>query len=412
MAPAVLIRLRPSGPWRYGPGDGARDRIDIFYRSDRLYSAVTLAMRQLGLLEDWLDATARTASPVVAFSSLFPYQGDALFAPPPSTLWPPPASLVTGPTPAFLSKLRWKVARLVPLNLIESILVGQNVLADQWIPDVESGCLLRRDRPSSSPFRPATRSTIAVDRITQSAANIDSSACVEFEPGSGLWCVGRFANAGAESTWDGPVRAAFRLLADTGFGGRRSSGWGKAEPPEFQSGNWPNLAMPKLSRIAQGRNGSEKLEGDSSLFWLLSLYSPGMSDAVDWSAGDYRLTARGGRVESAVGSGVEKKAMRMIVEGSVLAAATDPVGAAIDVAPDGFAHPVYRSGFALTLKLPAVGLSSESQAEETTPEEEPLETRSGAEAPETASPEASAPEPNASSGEETRQEDEGSSDEL
>ncbi len=116
MKPAVLIRLRPAGPWRSGPGDGAHDRIDVLYRSDRLYSAVTLAMRQLDLLESWLDATARAATPAVLFSSLFPYQSETLFAPPPSTIWPPPAALVTSPTPVFLSKMRWNAVRFVPLG--------------------------------------------------------------------------------------------------------------------------------------------------------------------------------------------------------------------------------------------------------------------------------------------------------
>ncbi len=80
MQPAVLIRLRPAGPWRYGPGDGGHDRVDTLYRSDRLYSAVCLAMRQLGFLEEWLGATARASNPAVTFSSLFPFHGQTLFA--------------------------------------------------------------------------------------------------------------------------------------------------------------------------------------------------------------------------------------------------------------------------------------------------------------------------------------------
>ncbi|MBV8831012.1 MAG: hypothetical protein JO108_17475, partial [Acidobacteriaceae bacterium] len=76
MQPAVLIRLRPTGPWRFGPGDGGDTRLDFTFRSDRLYSAVTLAMRKLGFLEEWLDATARRPEPAVTFSSLFPFQTD------------------------------------------------------------------------------------------------------------------------------------------------------------------------------------------------------------------------------------------------------------------------------------------------------------------------------------------------
>src|SRR4051794_19667730 len=186
MIPALLIRLHPAGPWRFGPGEGGRDRVDTLYRSDRLYSALTLAFERLGQLERWLEATARAATPAVRFSSLFPFQGDTLFAAPPSTLWPPPAAAVRTSSPVFSTKVRWRAARFVPLPLIDTMLLGQRVLADQWIADAESGCLLRRDRPQSNPFRIVTRTQIAVDRLG-SGAESHSLACIEFEPAAGLW---------------------------------------------------------------------------------------------------------------------------------------------------------------------------------------------------------------------------------
>jgi CRISPR type III-A-associated RAMP protein Csm4 len=354
MQPAVLIRLRPSGPWRYGPGDGGQNRVDTLFRSDRLYSAVTLAMRHLGFLEEWLDATARNSAPAVAFSSLLPYQAETLFAPPPATLWPPPSASVSTSSPVFLTKVRWKAARFVPVSVIESIVTGATILADQWIADPESGCLLRRDRPNASPFRVVVRSSAAVDRLTHSSVHVNSCACAEFEFGSGLWGVARFVDGQAESKWSDRLKGAFRLLADTGFGARRTSGWGQAEAPEFQQGTWPTLLMPKLGRSS--KNGSEPANGngEASLYWLLSLYSPSFAEKIDWAAGAYEPTVRGGRIQSNFGSGIEKKQVRMIAEGSVLAARSEPIGAAVDVAPDGFPHPVYRSGLALALKLPAL----------------------------------------------------------
>ncbi|HZQ52561.1 MAG TPA: hypothetical protein VFB14_10200 [Bryobacteraceae bacterium] len=362
MERALLVRLRPRGPWRYGPGDGSRDRVDTLYRSDRLYSAVTLAMGQLGHLSEWLEATAKVSDSAVVFSSLFPYQGETLFVTPPATLWPPPANLVSTPSPVFLAKLRWTAARFVPVNLVESILGGQNILADQWLPDAESGCLLRRDRPSSSPFRTVMRTTAAVDRVTQSAVHVDSTACVEFEPGSGLWTIAKFASPEAESAWSGRLKAVFRLLADSGFGGRRKSGWGQAEAPQFQEGSWPSVLMPKLGRLAN--NGTET---EPSLYWLLSLYAPGSQDAIDWRSGEYKITTRGGRVENAA----EKKLLRMVAEGSVLAAHAEPAGTAVDVAPDGFEHPVYRFGFALSVRLPKLEPRAEQGPVEMPAGEEP-----------------------------------------
>ena len=352
MQPAVLIRLRPTGPWRFGPADGARDRTDTLYSNDRLYSAVTLAMQRLGLLEEWLDATARTRRPAVAFTSCFPFQGDTHFIAPPCNVWPPPAALVSAPNPVFLAKIRWSAARFVPVAVIESILSGQPVLADQWLPDAESGCLLRRDRPSFSPFRTVVRSQAAVDRIGRSAALVHTLACVEFESNSGLWCLARYADTAAESAWGDRILAAFRLLADSGFGGRRSSGWGLSEAPVFQRGIWPNILLPKLARILRNGGSSSFENGHASNYWLLSLYSPGQADVIDWTGGDYRVAVRAGRIESALNSGAQKKSVRMLVEGSIVAAVEEPVGAPVDVAPDGFTHPVYRSGFCIALKLP------------------------------------------------------------
>ena len=381
MQPAVLIRLRPTGPWRYGPGEGGHDRIDTLYRSDRLYSAITLSMKQLGFLEEWLEATVRSGSAAVAFTSLFPFQGDTLFVPPPSTLWPPPASLVTTPSPVFLSKIRWRVARFVPLTLVESLLLGQNVLADQWAPDPESACLLRRDRPNTPPFHVVVRSSAAVDRLSKSAVSVHNVACVEFEVGAGLWTAVRYKNEQTQSAWGERVEAAFRLLSDTGFGGKRSSGWGQTAPPEFQKGDWPGLLMPKLTRAQARANGALSGPQESSLYWLLSLYSPSSADEVDWESGAYEVTLRGGRVDSSENSGATKKHARMIAEGSVLAAAAEPTGAAIEVAPDGFAHPVYRSGLALALKLPTFELGANEGPVEEPSDSEPPEVAAQTETP-------------------------------
>jgi hypothetical protein len=64
------------------------------------------------------------------------------------------------------------------------------------------------------------------------------------------------------------------------------------------------------------------------------------------------MVIRGGRVESPAGSGEPKKLLQMVAEGSVLQGSSAPTGAAPDVAPDGFPHPVFRAGFAVAIPLP------------------------------------------------------------
>jgi CRISPR type III-A-associated RAMP protein Csm4 len=138
------------------------------------------------------------------------------------------------------------------------------------------------------------------------------------------------------------VAAAFRLLADSGFGGERSRGWGRAEV--------------EISAWETGLFDAHESRGEAG-WWMLSLFQPAADDAIDWTRGNYSLTTSGGRVESDAGSGDAKRSTRMITEGSVLAAVSEPRGAATDVAPEGFAHPVYRSGHALAIPIPLRGVA-------------------------------------------------------
>jgi CRISPR type III-A-associated RAMP protein Csm4 len=330
MPQGLIIKLRPTGPWRIGPDSGVRDRVDRVFHSDSLYSAVSSAMAQFGDLDEWLEATARAQEPAVRFGSCFPYQGDTLLVAPPRNLWPPQAS----------SKVRWKGARFVPVSVVETLAAGRTLSEGAWAIDSDSECLVPSRNPSvPGPFRVAVRSSAAVDRDGGSVTP-HSTACLEFTPDCGLWTVAQFSDEAARDKWTGPLTAAFRLLADSGMGGERSRGWGRSEMPEITAGELPGLLLKQPD--------SETASG----YWLLSLFHPGESDAVNWEQGDYVLTTRGGRVESQAGWGDGKKLTRMVAEGSVIVASSAPRGSATDVAPDGFTHPVYRAGFALTIPIP------------------------------------------------------------
>ena len=242
MNPGLVVKLRPSGPWRIGPDSGARNRVDVIYHSDSLYSAVTSAMARLGWLSEWLDATARTGSPAVSFSSCFPYVDDLVFVVPPRTVWPPPSPS------AQAARIRWKSARFVPLTVVQSILAGKRLNDSQWSVDGSSDCLVPTGKPG--PFRTAVRSNAGVDRLT-GAAERHSTACIEFRAGSGLWTVVSFADQAAHEAWSSKVKAAFRLLADSGFGGERSRGWGRSEAPEFIEGMLPDLILPAPAEVIE-----------------------------------------------------------------------------------------------------------------------------------------------------------------
>jgi CRISPR type III-A-associated RAMP protein Csm4 len=419
MNPGLVVKLRPAGPWRIGTDSGARNRVDVIYHSDSLYSAVASAMARLGSLDEWLDATARNGAPAVSFSSCFPFLDEIDFVVPPRTIWPPTS-------PALMSaRVRWKSARFVPLSVVQAMLAGEPLEGNQWSLDGASECLVPAGRPG--PFRTGVRWSAAVDRLT-GAVERHSTACIEFRPGAGLWTIVSFADEAAHTRWLEPIKAAFRLLADTGFGGERSRGWGRSEPPEFTEGTLPDLVLgaapqkpaseplvtePTVTELIVAEPtppGTEVLivaeqvtalapmalglwppsadeppvaepappEPEAPIaaesvtepaplapgprplapvpapvqHWLLSLFTPAPDDSVDWGRGNYAVLARCGRVDSPAGSGELKKEIQMVAEGSVLCAAAPPRGSAADVAPDGFAHPVFRAGFALAIPLP------------------------------------------------------------
>jgi CRISPR type III-A-associated RAMP protein Csm4 len=324
---SFAVRFRPMGPWRFGPDSGARDRVDLIYHSDALFSAVCSAMAQLGLADAWLQATATASSPAVRFSSFFPFVGDTLLVVPPRSLWPPPES----------TKVRYKGAHFVPLPVVQALLSDQAIDEDRWAVDGESECLI----PSThgrGPFRVTLRSSAGVDRLHPAGVEVHSTACLEFARDAGLWTIVQFGDAEAAEQWNAPVRSALLLLADSGFGGERSRGWGRSEAPVWQP--WTPPQAPASEQPIEHAH------------WLLSLYTPGKNDLVDWKRGSYVTVSRRGRIESTARWGEPKQPTTMIGEGSVLLAPNELLGAASDVAPAGFLHPVYRSGFAVTVPIP------------------------------------------------------------
>ena len=322
------VRFRPAGPWRFGPDSGARDRVDLVYHSDTVFAAVCQAMSQLGLAEEWLEATARSAGmPAVRFSSFYPFQGDTLLIVPPRSIWPPAES----------TKVRYKGARFVPLPVVESLLQDQVIDEDGWAVDGESECLVRHDR-ASGPFRIAVRSNAAVDRVESGRTIGHGTACLEFARDAGLWTIVQFADDDAAAQWTAPVHSALLLLADSGFGGERSRGWGRSEAPE-----WEPWSLPAVETLGEGAEWA---------YWLLSLYTPSDQDSVDWKRGSYSTVSRRGRIESRANWGQPKPPSLMIAEGSVLLASGELRGAARDLAPAGFPHPVYRAGFAVAVPIP------------------------------------------------------------
>jgi hypothetical protein len=241
------------------------------------------------------------------------------------------------------------------------LLRDEDLDQERWAADPVSSCLLpiSKHGTASPPFRIGLRSTAPVDRLTGTSAGAFPSGCLEFAPGAGMWCVISFRDETSRESWSGRIRAAFRLLADSGIGGERSRGWGRSKAPQFQD--------VEVERFLSG--GSIEMNGAGTGYWLLSLFSPGVGDSIDWRRGDYTVVTRSGRVDR---SGDLKKASRLVEEGSVLFASEPPVGVARDVAPEGAPHPVYRAGFAIAVPVPVRAEGVKYRSAFAVPEPEPL----------------------------------------
>jgi CRISPR type III-A-associated RAMP protein Csm4 len=335
--PGLFLQLQPTTPWRPGPDDGRRDAAGLLLHSDTIYAAVAGAMLRFGMLDDFLAATA--AGPAVRFTSGFPYRDEVLLIAPPRHLWPAPSS----------GRVRTKGARFVPVALAAALANGEPWNEDRWAVDASSRSLVPRamhDRPAA--VRESLRSAAAVDRIAHGAIEPHRTACVEFAEGAGYWLYVLFDGETARARWRAPVETAFRWLADSGVGGERSRGWGRFRIAALREGS-PEELIPAPAPAVEEDPATPAPE---IAHWLLSLYTPGLRDRIDWRRGHYSIVERGGWVGSPAGAGLEKKRLRMVEEGSVLFADAAPEGSAPDVAPEGAPHPVYRNGYAVSLPIP------------------------------------------------------------
>ena len=128
------------------------------------------------------------------------------------------------------------------------------------------------------------------------------------------------------------VEATFRLLADEGIGGDRSSGKGIMGQPRFDE---IDINIPE--------------DGDGVV--TLSLYYPADGvELTDIQRGFYKLIERKGYIFSPVCKSFRRKSVRMFTEGSVFSAKPFRKGCLVSVKPQIFTqHEVYRYGYIFTL---------------------------------------------------------------
>ena len=398
MGKRVVYRLVARSPFHLGErGVGIEETTEVL-RADTLFSALSLALRELGHdPDDFLDRYPRVRMgeslddsmevellpgddpPPLRLSSAFPFAGDIYLWPRPSL--PPYGLQIFGDAclPAELGKTLKKV-RFVSQTIFEHWLRGDSlvdfavmpdpkavvsdpdkksrlVMRDDcflhggsvWVTETELAGLARSGLISGGKpalWRTHVAPRVAVNRVT-GRSQVFAAGQVHFAAGSGLALLADYE----DETMQPLIEQALRLLGDSGVGGLRSSGHGQFS-------------------LEVGTGGGPAAAEAGNAYCTLAPYWPREDEVAAGVLDDaaYQLIMRRGWVASPDAGNLRRRGVRMLAEGSVFTHL--PVGALADVKPldpesvPNVPHPIWRAGlaFPIACRLLQSGLSEREQA--------------------------------------------------
>lgn len=342
---AMAYPLQPRAPFHFGVRGVGMEATALTARSDTLFSALCITLRELygqaeleGFLARFPTQENPDRDPPLLLSAGLPYAGEVRFYPRP--LMPLPG--LEGD--AAEQKYQKKIA-LVSETIFRAWVGGADVLQHYdrgerhnllhggrvWVTAKERALLADRfldpDTGQVRMWAVGDVSRVTVDRVSN-ASVVYQAGLVRFAPGAGLYVLVLWQ----DDAWRARFQEALRVLGDAGIGGERSSGYGLFTPLEPQP-----VALPDLV-------GAERWVTLSSC-WPL----PGQEGILGADAA-YRLENRRGWMDSPDGRNLRRKSVRMLEPGSVLRVLPGRAvyGGLADVTPEVFkAHPVWRYGLAL-----------------------------------------------------------------
>lgn len=358
MAERVCYRLAARSAFHIGERGIGLEETSLVLHSDTLFSALCLALRELGEdLDGFLTGYNRWKGGMLVngrqtpfrLSSAFPFAGSVYFLPRP-LLAIHGLDQVSDPR---LGKIVKKTA-FVSKSLFESLVASRDVSAElvqasqgakgttqirqelllqdgrAWVTAPERAALENYIEPESGKIRlwvQETQPRVTVDRRTN-RSQVYAAGRVRFRPGAGFFTLVDYQEPG----WRPKVEKALRILGETGIGGERSSGHGQFE---LQVDDEFVLSEP-----------GSRADG----FTSLALYWPAQPEVTAGvlENASYQLLNRRGWMASPDAMNLRRKSVRMLVEGSVFQQRPD--GALVDVKPDDpptpLPHDVWRYGLA------------------------------------------------------------------
>ncbi len=329
-------RLNFKGPVRFGRSGIGLEESHATLPSDSLFSAFVNALlvsEGQARVEEFITA-CQDPTPPVRFSSLMPYGLDAEDKRAYAVHKPltPPGELEYTKE---LRKLQWLTPEWakqwlqgLPGKTSNDVLTACKDLTALKVEDKDKRKVARHW------WKNELRPRVSLDRTTQNS-NIWFCAGVTFIKDAGLYGL-----AQVRSDWEKTWQETMRMLGEMGLGGERTYGYGTYD-----------ITFEDLATAAKRWNIFSDV-GKNRL--LVSAYYPTDEERNNDLAGNMAAWAyeerRGFVTSGALATGVRRKLVTMLTEGSVF---TAPLrGALAVVTPEsGFSHPVSRSGLAFTLPL-------------------------------------------------------------
>ncbi len=324
-----VYHLRARSAFHLGERGIGVEHTDIFARADTVFSALCTMIRQWAgeaVLVDFL--AAMRDQPPLLLSSAFPYVDTNDGA---VRLYPRPLGGMPGTAPddlaafkavkhvAFVSEavfIRWVSGQPFDYTLMQDESIA--VTAEEESALGKSSLFWQVDEVPR----------VTIDRVTNASA-VFQAGRVKYAPDGGLWLGIQWL----DESWRPTVETALTLLGDAGLGGERSVGHGQFELLDGSNVDLPDPAgrFVTLSPIwPQNQQQGNALLAD---------------DAI------YQFVVRRGWIGSPEGSGLRRRAVRMLAEGSVLTG-DSLAGGLVDVSPEIFSeHPVYRYGYGLPVGM-------------------------------------------------------------
>jgi len=309
-------------------GVGQEETLE-YVPSDTLFAALVTTWLEMGrqqLVEEL--PTWEKNGPSLRLTSAFPCLGETLLYPRPLLLMQPKNG------DKVYKKVRW-VSRSIFDKMLED--PTQTTLDSLWAQGAaHDGVWVDAGESAITEQSWATTRVpkVTVDRMSNASTPFHVGR-VHFGDQVGLW----FAAEG-EPVWLDALDEALELLADSGLGGQRSRGNGVFVLEK--------LATPALVAVAEGESGYQV---------LLSRTAPreAQMDALRGDKSSYQLVTVGGWASAPGDHPLIRQRVRMLAEGSIVAAG--PIGQLVDVNPAYHLvdHPIYRYGYGFGVSINVPG---------------------------------------------------------